>query len=251
MFAACHDAEDRDALHAAFVATESLLGEDILDQWIGPIEVAPRKRSLLRLIGREADKGLTLQDLRREVSRRIDAIRASLPEKPCIDRDDEWTLWELKPDPFDDYPEQSDLFVGKSMVPAMWLALRSNEPFFSDSFSRHGETFSYLKLDGSEGLDEEHFADKGEIEDAIDHALRAARAGCFIGGGTGLRYSYLDLALLDVDRAIDVVRNILQRGNIPKRSWLLFHDANLAAEWVGIWPDATEPPMDAAASGAR
>jgi hypothetical protein len=241
-FAACRDADDRDALHAAFIATESLLGEDILDQWIGPIEVAPRKRSLLRLVG-EADEGLTLQDLRREVSSRIDTVRAALPEAPCIDRDDEWTLWELKPEPGDDYPEQSDLFVGKSMVPPVWRALRGNGPFFSDSFSRHGETFCYLKIDGSEGLDEEHFADKAEIEDAIDDALRTARAGCFIGGGTGLRYSYLDFALLDVDRAIDIVREVLQRGNIAKRSWLLFHDANLAAEWVGIWPDTPEPPL--------
>ena len=72
--------------------------------------------------------------------------------------------------------------------------------------------------------------------------LRPARAGCVIGGGTGLRYSYIDLALTDVRRGSDLVRQRLRAGNVPKRSWLLFHDCEWAREWVGVWDDTPRPP---------
>ena len=112
------------------------------------------------------------------------------------------------------------------------------------SFSRCGETFCYIKIDGSEGLDEEKFADKAQIEDALDEVLRPDRLGCQIGGGSGLRYSYIDLALADLERGIDVVRKRLQKGNVPRRSWIQFFDADLAAEWVGIYDDSPPPPIE-------
>ncbi len=49
------------------------------------------------------------------------------------------------------------------------------------------------------------FADKSEIEDALDAVLRPQKFGCHIGGGTGLRYSYIDLALTDVNRGVDAI----------------------------------------------
>jgi hypothetical protein len=179
--------------------------------------------------------------VRAEVTARVDALRAALPDRPCLDRDDQWTLWKLEPERADDYPGQADLFIGKSMVPAMWNALRSDRAFFSDSFSRHGELFCTVKLDGSEGLSEEGFGDKAEIEDTLDAALREARAGCFIGGGTGLRYSYVDLALLDAERGIEIARDVLRGGHVPRRSWIVFFDSALAREWVGVWPDSPAP----------
>jgi hypothetical protein len=243
-FDACASPEDIDARRAAFVATESLVGEAVLDQWIGAIEVAPRKRSFLQRL-RPAPRGLPLGELRTEVTARVDTLRAARPSRPCIEReDDPWSLWELKPTrSADDYAEQFDLLVGKSMDPDLWLTVRSGEPFYSETFSAHGETFCHVKIDGSGGLDEEHFADKGEIEDALDEPLRESRAGCFIGGGTGLRYSYIDLALLDTERGIDIVRDVLRAGNIHRRSWILFFDDTLSAEWIGIWPDTPPPPM--------
>lgn len=241
-FEACTSDDDREARDAAFVATESLLGEASLDQWIGTIEVTtPEDRTPAPTANRVAIVGLA--GLRREVETRIDQFRASLPAEPCLDRLGAGKLWKLEPPTVKDCPRQEDLFVAKSFEPAVWLAAHSDRSFDSSSFSRHGEQFCYVKLDGSEGLDEEHFADKGEIEDALDEPLHDARAGCVIGGGTGLRYSYIDLALLDVERGIDIVRDVLRRGNITRRAWILFFDTSLSAEWVGVWPDSPEPMM--------
>lgn len=97
-------------------------------------------------------------------------------------------------------------------------------------------------MDGSKGLTPEGFADKAEIEDSLDQALRRENLGAVVGGGTGRRYSYVDLALVDVPRAIPVVRTALQSGKMPKRTWLQFFDSELAREWVGISADSPERP---------
>ena len=233
-----YTSDDEDALNDVFVATETLVGEEILDHWIGGIEVDTLPsggKQDLRPIG----------DLRSVVDDRIREIRDLLPASPLFQLGDgqEWTLFKLEPEELDDYPEQFDMFVGKSMLPAMWQNAHSEAPFDSERFSRFGETFCYVKIDGTQGVDEEKFADKSEIEDALDTALRQHEFGCFVGGGTGLKYSYVDLALVDVDRGVEIVRQVLSEGNIPKRSWILFYDTDLQARWIGIWEDGPPPPM--------
>jgi hypothetical protein len=115
--------------------------------------------------------------------------------------------------------------------------------FSSACHSRCGETFCYLKIDGAQGLDRSQFHDRAEIEEAINAALAREEAGCCFGGGTGLRYSYIDLALTDLARGAEIVRRVLLSGGIPKRTWIQFFDDELAHEWIGIHADAPEPPM--------
>lgn len=125
----------------------------------------------------------------------------------------------------------------------LWRGFHEDDFFYSERFSRHGETFCYLKIDGSEGLEQDGgFADRGSIEEAIDEVLIPARAGCVIGTGAGLRYSYIDLALSDVAAAVPRIRRRLCAGKIPRRTWLLFFDAPLANEWIGIYGDTPAPP---------
>lgn len=186
-----------------------------------------------------------LERMQETVAAVIGSVTEQLPDRPHYSwaTEAEWTLWELEPKSQEDYTEQADLFVGRSPNPTMWTAAHSRGLFFSERFSRCGETFCYVKLDGSEGLDELMFDDKAEIEDALDEVLKPTELGCQIGGGTGRRYSYIDLALVDVERGIDVVRQRLQEGNVPKRSWIQFFDADLESEWIGIYDDSPPPPM--------
>ena len=79
-------------------------------------------------------------------------------------------------------------------------------------------------------------------ETAIDEALVPAGLGGTIGGGTGRRYSYAELALADVDRSLPVLRERIQAAGVPSQSWLLFHDSELAEEWVGLHGATTPPP---------
>jgi hypothetical protein len=229
---------DRDALNDAFVATETLLGEERLDKWTGLIEVAPLPS------GRQRAGLLPLNKLVERVDALVNQQLDQLPAEPFCKWADsaEWTLFKGKPEEAEDYPEQYDMFVGKSVSQALWTTAHSGASFHSERFSKCNETFCYVKIDGKKDVDKMKFADKAEIEDALDEALQPSGVGCHIGGGTGARYSYVDLALTDVESAIDIVRKRLRKGRVPKRSWILFFDSYLAAEWIGIY-DESPPPM--------
>jgi hypothetical protein len=220
-----------------------LLGEDVLNHWIGAIEVAPRRTGWLsKLKGRSAQgSGMPLDALKPAVDALIESVRARLPSRPWhSDPEAGGTIWELHPAQADDYAHQLDMFVGKSVHPPMWQAAHSGRGFSSERFSRFGEVFCFVKLDGTEGLDVEKFADKAEIEDALDEVLKGI--GCHVGGGTGLRYSYIDLALTDLREGVERVRQRLAQGNVPKRSWILFFDEELSGEWIGVYDDTPPPP---------
>ncbi|HKJ74865.1 MAG TPA: hypothetical protein VKA19_12185 [Alphaproteobacteria bacterium] len=218
----------------AFVLIECLLGEEDLDKWVGNIDVRSKPWRSSGVEGLAA----AFDECR-------ESIIAELPDGPfyrSVD-DNEWTLFELKPQTADDYPAQSDMYVGKSASQELWENAHSGVRFDSLRYSRHGEVFCYLKVDGSEGLEGERFQDKADIEDALGEKLRADGFGCCIGGGTGLRYSYVDLALTDLWGGINAIRQVLQAGNIAKRSWVQFFDADWVTEWVGVWDDSPAPPL--------
>lgn len=234
-----YSSDDQQALHDVLVATETLLGEELLDKWVGAIETEP-------LTDGDAGPLPHIRELKTGVDALIQEVHRTLPDRPYYevgDDEQEWTAFKLEPEQSEDYPGQSDMFVGLSMVPEMWQNAHSPVPFDSARFSRCGETFCYVKIDGTQGLEGQKFADRAEIEDALNGALRNERVGSVVGGGTGLMYSYVDLALVEVDRGAEIVQRVLQDGNIPKRTWILFFDTDLQARWIGIWEDTPPPPM--------
>jgi len=251
--------EDARARTAVLVATQSLVGEQVLHQWIGEIEVRRQGRFHRLSFGEQPRDDVPLAQLASLVQRHVTRLLDERPDRPCIDRDDEVSLLKLSDDQVrkgagrptgTEHGGRTDIFVGTAALPGLWRAARFGLPIWSESFSRHGEVFGYVKLDGAQGLEGSVFAHKGEIEDALDEPLRAARAGCLIGGGSGLRYSYVDFALLDVEAGVRIMRDILREGNVNRRSWILFFDSVLEDEWIGIHPDTPPPPRaeDAAAA---
>jgi hypothetical protein len=263
--AATRGAKDEHALDNAFVATECLMGEELLDKWVGVIAVQRLRepRAIAKLTGRARRRvqGLVpLERLKPTVDAVVASIKDQLPDKPLYvlqpeadapDSQIKWVGIEVKPTPAEDYLQRRDLLVAISANANLWRAAHEDESFYSERYSRHGETFCYLKLDGSVGVDEEKFPDRASIEDALNETLEPARLGCVIGGGTGLRYSYIDLALVVVDAALPLIRSRLRAGNIARRTWLLFFDAHLAHEWIGVYDDTPAPPGANAPSRAN
>jgi hypothetical protein len=234
------DPRDSTALGAAFIVTEALLGENFLNTWIGEI-------SLSASSGGDEKKGrfIGLDRLNETAGALANSLRDQLPAKPHCDwiDDAQWSMWQIEPERADDYPAQMDLSIGKSVNPALWFGAHRGGYFSSERYSRCGETFCYLKLDRSHGLPEGGFREKSEIEDALDAVLRPQGLGSHIGGGMGLRYAYIDLAFSDVDQGIRAAIRRLREGGVPKRSWILFFDSDLAAEWVGVYEDTPPPPL--------
>ncbi len=234
---------DEQAYDVAFVATETLLGEERLDRWVGAIEV--------ETLPSEFEKGgraglIPLDRLKATVDAVVGSMQDQLPATPhhAWVADAQWSVWQLDPPDADDYPQQSDLCVGKSANEELWVSAHDDGLFDSERFSRCGETFCYIKLDGSEFSDDVEFEDKSGMEDALDEVLRPAGLGCHIGGGTGKRYSYIDLALTDVEAGIKAVQQRLRQANVPKRAWIQFYDSDWSGEWVGIHDDSPAPLME-------
>ena len=231
--------EDREALNSVFIASEVILGEEVLDTWIGRLTVAKKVAK-----EKDGEAWVGLDRMKAVVEEEIARIRDRLPDKSAgkLPDDTKWTRWNLKPRKEEDYSGQQDLFVGRSMLADMWTAAHSDCDFTSTRFTKFGELFCYVKIDGSVDLSGEKFADKAAIENSLDAALKASGMGAVVGGGTGLRYSYVDLALTDPEKGIRQVVDVLRKGNMVKRSWILFFDDIYSAEWVGIWDDSPPPP---------
>src|SRR5262249_37502027 len=219
----------------AFAATEGLVGEETLDKWIGVIEVAPDV---------PAGRWIPLERLKGTVDALIGSLVEQLPDQPCLDRLENaaWSMFTARPRRGEDYPDQEDLLTGGTMLLPMWESAHRDPGFYSSRFSRCGEVFCYVKMDGDGGL-EENFSTRTELEETLNAALVPCRLGCVVGGGTGLRYSYIDLAVTDVENGSAIVRQVLQERNVPRRCWLLFYDCEWQDEWIGIWDDSPPPPQ--------
>ncbi|MBU2600742.1 MAG: hypothetical protein KKA32_01020 [Actinobacteria bacterium] len=221
------------AMRQAFVAAGTLLGEQCLDEWIGAIDV-----------GTSFSQPVPLPALADRVDAVVLGIADSLPPQPYFERIEslEWTVLKLKPETTPDYSRRDDLCVAVLTDLELWTAGNRDPGFCSHRFSRHGETFCYVKIDGADGLAGSALQNRGEIDEAICAALIKERLGCIIGGGTGLRYSYVDLAILRPERSIPVIQSVLQQAGVPPRTWIHFFDADLQSEWVRVLAETPEPP---------
>lgn len=230
------DEDDREALNVAFVAAETLLGEEALDKWVGAIEVGPAG----------GKRGVPLERLKDTFDALVESIRDRLPDRPYLEQADEGegSVLRLEPEQARDYPGRADLLTAVARDVELFKAMHGRAPFYSVRFSRWKETFAYVKMDGAHRRPGSQAEDRGKIEDALDAALARDGLGVHVSGGTGLRYAYIDLALTKRKRGVEEVINTLADLRVPRRSWVLFFDADLADEWVGVYPDTPPPPTE-------
>lgn len=217
------------------IAAEALLGEESFARWIGKIEVIDRE---------EGDDWAPLDDLHKIVFAEVERIDEGLFATPLVLNVDrlQWGLWRLSPPNKDEYPRQQDLIMGSSALETMSACAQLGQSFDSRRYSRAGETFCFLKFDGEGRKIAARMEERKLIEKAINEALIPTELGVVVGTGTGKKYSYLDLALTDLKQAVPEVINRMRAAKAANRSWLLFHDAHMADEWVGIHKDTPPPP---------
>ncbi len=235
-------ASDESAQQIADRVADALLGAQLVDDWVGAIDVAPLARGgPLKVVGGADEQSLPLDELGPAVLAAIDGLLAGLPDAPHHARAGagEWTLFELEPERADDYAAQDDLVLATTSVPEMLKAFLQGLPLYSGRFSRHGELYCYLKLDGGGRTDEERLKARSALEDGLNAALVRAQAGSVVGNGLGLRFSYVDLAIADLTLAAPILRERVD--GVWDHAWLQFCDTDRAGDWLAL-ADSSEPP---------
>jgi hypothetical protein len=242
------DGQDERALDAGNFAVMSLLGEVRFDEWVGAVDVAPGRRpGSLRVVAAEAsapkEERHPLHQLASVMDAAVAGVLAGLPAAPChaYCEQAEWTLLDVQPGPANDYPQMNDLVHVATMLPEMLKCFLSGARFSSARFSRHGETFVYVKID-ARGLEvDARQALRLELEDRLNYALVPGRIGCVVGAGLGLRHVYLVLALANSEVGLALAQRTVAAVVREERAWLLFCDTHWGEEWIGIRDEAPPP----------
>lgn len=229
------------ATEDAFVATEALLGEQVLNRWVGDISAGKPGG----LFGRGAPDGIDFPDLAEAFDRVRREILGSLPADP-------YYVWvgaagravlQLEPTEASDYAAMDDAIVASNASAELWKASHRGTRFDSQRFSRHGETFAYVKIEMTDGDPGFTNDDRADLEYALNTVLVNAQLGCVTGGVKGVRYAYIDVCLTGVEAGIQAMKTALQASNVPKRSWIMFSDRIWADEWVGVYDNSPPAPM--------
>ena len=217
----------------AFIALEYLLGEELLNNWLGYLDVSPN-----------VSDSVPLHEIKGRFELIVKEIQSGLPPAPYLNLPEPASgkMYELAPEASSDYPARQDMWVASTIVPEALENAIAGVPFCSCRYSRFGELFCYIKIDGTTMDGDGSATARSEVGDLIDRTLRENNLGCCIGGGTGLRYSYIDMVVLDFHNTAMAISKTLQAMKITKKCWILFFDNDWHREWVGIWKDTPAPP---------
>lgn len=244
------------ARSAAFVATECLLGEQILDQWVDCLDVAPLRPSggpghvIKKLIRQRAPgqqganlPGYELSRIHALVCSLIDAHREQLPSTPWLQNlNNESPVWRAEMSPNSHHPGVAldDPILLAESIRGLFDALLARA-FNSAAFSRCNEQIVGVKCMVGNGMTQEALAAKVSLYDALDAGLREQNLGCTVGTSSGQRHNYVFLAVTDLVKGARAVQSVMAAEGVPLESWVFFPDPELCGEWLGAYPNTPSP----------
>jgi hypothetical protein len=149
---------------------------------------------------------------------------------------EEWTMLEVEPAPDAAGGRKADLLLASTCTPELLRCFLDDAPCASRRFSRAGESFVYVSYADELTSMEQRLAKRSELESAISSGL--VGAGAVTGVGLGVRTSYLDVALCNLETGLPRLVSNLRAHGAPRDSVVQFFDSELSEEWLSIWPDS-------------
>jgi hypothetical protein len=241
--------------NAAENLVRAALGDRLFETWVGAVHQtpAPRRPSLRVFDTRAAHVMLTVDDLFATVSAAALGVLRGLPDGPrsapslppatSVDAPlasdtsrEEWTLLEVEPLAPDRGRRKDDLLLASTRTPELLRCYLDGSPCASRRFSRVGEQFVFLSYADDEAAMKARVARRTTIERALSHAI--ADLGAVTGVGLGVKTSYVDLALCNLEAGLPRLVEAARRLELPRRSYIQFFDSELDEEWLSIWPDS-------------
>lgn len=148
----------------------------------------------------------------------------------------DWTIMGFTADELRAMDSQPERLTYRTLAPQVTEGFWKSKQFDSSKFAKAGEKFCYVKsrLTYEEGHDPQ-FED---FQEQLDKELREAGIGCQIGAGRGSEYYFFDLALKDIDAAVEFMKKLALTIDLPKQTWLMFYDATDKAKSIELHTEA-------------
>jgi hypothetical protein len=187
---------EKDRLQIVFLFLDEALGEFGVEQWIGVIDVEPPE---------------------------TDAKTTSLIGLPSfLEHARKYHSWDVL-NPLETYsvyslPTQDrrkrrgDTIAGNTQIMSVLSEfLERGKSLKDDSLRKLGAEIAYLRFPSSNLVEGQEADTRGEIEDAMNQALRRERSGRALGGAIGTEQTYVDLLLLDGEVSRQIVLETARR----------------------------------------
>lgn len=236
--------------NAAENLVRALIGDRLFETWIGVVHAAPAPRMpSLRVLDVRAHASLTIDDLFATVSAAVLGVLQGLPasadggepssqggarDSERASRDD-WTLLEVEPLAKERGGRKDDLLLASTCTPELLRCYLDGSPCASRRFSPSGEQFVFVSYSDEDPA----MARRVERRTAIEAALAECLAddGVVTGVGLGVKTTYVDLALRDLEAGLMRLVSRLRQLDLPAHTFIQFFDSELEEEWLSIWPD--------------
>jgi hypothetical protein len=143
-----------------------------------------------------------------------------------------WTLFNVKVE--DKVYPRSDIRTQATAVPSLLHAYMDAAGNLDDPLSSTGAEYVYVSIDRSFFPQGSEVQVRGEIEEALDNAVKAAGSGRLIGGALGTQRGYIDLLIYDGSASLAVIRETLRSLKLPRGTMIEFFACEKLGRRVAI-----------------
>ncbi|MBK8475307.1 MAG: hypothetical protein IPL39_03100 [Opitutaceae bacterium] len=189
-----------------FLFLDESLGEYGTERWIG--EISHGKEHLAQSFPLE------------ELASHVDAT-AKANTWRLIAPGECYTLFSCK-EPRPGVFPRSDVLTQSTANPKLFREYMKAEGELSDPLPGTGADYLYVSIPHEYFPAGKETDFRGEIEEALDDALKTAHSGSCIGGAFGTINGYVDLLVFDGARSRDLVQQTLRRFQLPRGSMIEF-----------------------------
>ena len=197
--------EERQRYELLFLFLDQALGEVGTGHWIGKIDFS--KQNL-------AD-AMPLEELRPYLAR----LQGETGWKK-LPPGEAYTGYQCK-EPHDRFP-RGDTITGTTAHMRLIDDYMKAGGEMDNPLAKFGADFAYVALEVSLLAEGDEAAARGDIEDALDAALKREASGRVLGGAHGTRCAYVDLFLVDGAKSVALVQRVLRERGLPAETSVNF-----------------------------